>query len=114
MRPQTMIPVLVLVAAAAGLAVPAARAAEQLDGKAVFTAQKCDTCHTVSSVGIKATGKVKAPDLAGAAAKHDATLLASYLRKKADVNGKKHIKPFTGTDEEMGALVAWLQTQKKP
>jgi hypothetical protein len=29
------------------------------------------------------------------------------------VNGKKHIKPFTGTDEEMGALVAWLQQQKK-
>jgi mono/diheme cytochrome c family protein len=113
MRPQTLMPVLVLVAAVAGMAVPGTRAAEQLDGKAVFTAQKCETCHAVSSAGIKATGKVKAPDLAGTAAKHDATLLASFLRKKADVNGKKHIKPFTGTDEEMGALIAWLQQQKK-
>ena len=100
------------------LAVPAAlalstpgRAAEQLDGKKIFLAQKCETCHAVSSAEIKMTGKIKGPDLAGAAAKRDATLLSNYLRRNADINAKKHVKPFTGSDEELGALIAWLQKQ---
>lgn len=101
-------------AAAAALAAAPARAAEQLDGKKIFLAQKCETCHAVSSAEIKATGKIKAPDLAGAAAKRDASVLSSYLRRNADLNGKKHVKPFTGSDEEMGALIAWLQKQVLP
>jgi mono/diheme cytochrome c family protein len=103
------------------LAVPAAtllatpgRAAEQLDGKKIFLAQKCETCHAVSSAEIKATGKIKAPDLTGTAAKRDATLLSGYLRRNAEIGGKKHIKPFTGSDEEAGALIAWLQKQVPP
>ena len=98
-------------AAAAALAAAPAPAAEQLDGKKIFLAQKCETCHAVSSAEIKATGKIKAPDLAGAAAKRDAGVLSDYLRRNADLNGKKHVKPFTGSDEEMGALIAWLQKQ---
>jgi mono/diheme cytochrome c family protein len=88
-----------------------ARAAEQLDGKKIFLAQKCEMCHAVSSADIKATGKIKGPDLTGTAAKRDATLLSGYLRRNADVNNKKHVKPFTGSDEELGALIAWLQKQ---
>jgi len=85
--------------------------AEQLDGKKTFLAQKCETCHTVSSAAIKATGKIKAPDLTGLASKRDATMLSGYLRRNADLNGKKHLKPFTGSDEELGALIAWLQKE---
>jgi mono/diheme cytochrome c family protein len=87
---------------------------KKLDGKQIFLAQKCETCHAVSSAQIKATGKIKAPDLAGAAVAADAAWLARYLRKQ-DKNkaGKTHLKAFTGSDEEMGALVAWLQAQKK-
>jgi mono/diheme cytochrome c family protein len=99
--------------AAALLSTPA-RAAEQLDGKKIFLAQKCETCHAVSSADIKATGKIKAPDLTGTAAKRDATLLSGYLRRNAEIGGKKHIKPFTGSDEEAGALIAWLQKQVPP
>ena len=32
---------------------------------------------------------------------------------KADKNGKKHLKPFSGTDAQLDALVAWLQKQTK-
>ena len=106
-----------LVVAAAAFAVaalagsPAAAAAP--DGKEVFKAQKCDMCHSVSSAGITATSKIKAPDLTDLASKEDPAFLTKFLKKEADKNGKKHIKQFTGTDDELSALVAWLQKQKK-
>jgi mono/diheme cytochrome c family protein len=85
-----------------------------LDGKQIFLAQKCNLCHAVSSAGIQMTMKSsKAPDIAGAVVKKDAQAINNYLRKKTDMNGKKHPKDFTGSDEELGALIAWLQTQEK-
>ena len=45
--------------------------------------------------------------------KEDAGTLTKFLRKEAEINGKKHGKAFTGSDEELGALVAWIQAQKK-
>ena len=68
-------------------------------------------CHSVSSAGITPTSKIKAPDLAGLASKEDPAFLTKFLKKAADKNGKKHMKPFTGSDAELGALVAWLQKQ---
>ena len=65
--------------------------------------------------GIAATvksEKMKGPDLVGLS-KKDAALLNGYLRKTAEINGKKHGKQFTGSDEEIGALIAWLQKQEK-
>jgi|SRR5687768_884782 mono/diheme cytochrome c family protein len=92
-----------------------AQAQKVLDGKQIFLAQKCNLCHSVSPAGIEATTKsekMKGPDLVGES-KRDAKLLNGYLRKTADINGKKHIKQFTGSDEEIGALIAWLQKQEK-
>lgn len=94
----------------------AAEAPKVLDGKQIFLAQKCNVCHTVSSAGVQATtksAKMKGPDLTGVAPKRDARLLNDYLRKKAEINGKKHSKEFTDGDEEIGALIAWLQKQEK-
>lgn len=89
--------------------------AAKLDGKKIFLAQKCEACHSISSAAIKATGKVKAPDLTGLAASLDAAWLGKYLRKQEKTKaGKTHLKAFTGSDEEMGALVSWLQAQKPP
>lgn len=88
----------------------------KLDGKQIFIAQKCSLCHTVSSAAIQATTKsekMKGPDLTGLTPKLDAKLINDYLRKKAEINGKKHGKEFTGSDEEIGALIAWLQKQEK-
>lgn len=113
-----------ILAPLAGLAVAAAftaaprpseAQAKKLDGKQIFLAQKCETCHNVSSAEIKATGKIKAPDLAGVAGSVDATWLAKFLRKQDKTKaGKMHMKAFTGSDEEMGALISWLQQQKAP
>ena len=92
-----------------------ARAQKVLDGKQIFLAQKCNLCHSVSPAGIQATvksEKMKGPDLVGES-KRDAKLLNDYLRKKAEINGKKHGKELTGSDEEIGALMAWLQKQEK-
>lgn len=100
----------------AGPAGGAAETPEVLDGKQIFLAQKCNLCHGVSSAGITATTKsekMKGPDLTGLAAKRDARLLNDFLRKKAAINEKKHSKEFTGSDEEIGALIAWLQKQEK-
>jgi len=97
--------------AAASAAAPA-----KLDGKAIFLAQKCNLCHSVSSAGIERTmksEKVAGPDLTNTAAKEDAAKLAKFLRKEDALNGKKHGKAFTGSDEELGALISWLQAQKK-
>jgi mono/diheme cytochrome c family protein len=94
----------------------AAAAPAKLDGKQIFLAQKCSLCHSVSSAGIERTvksEKVAGPDLTNIAAKEDAGKLAKFLRKEGEVNGKKHGKAFTGTDEELGALIAWLQAQKQ-
>ncbi len=107
-----------LAVAAALLAAPAlspAQTAKTLDGKQIFLGQKCDTCHTVSSAQIKAKGKVNAPDLTGLAGTLDASWLGKYLRKQEKTKaGKGHLKAFTGSDEEIGALIAWLQDQKAP
>ncbi|MFL6235641.1 MAG: c-type cytochrome [Thermoanaerobaculia bacterium] len=91
-------------------------AAPAKDGKQIFLAQKCNLCHSVSSAGIERTvksEKVAGPDLTNLAAKEDAGTLTRFLRKEGDLNGKKHGKGFTGSDEELGALVSWLQQQKK-
>jgi mono/diheme cytochrome c family protein len=92
---------------------PAAGQAK-LDGKAIFLAQKCNMCHSVSTAGIERTmksEKMAGPDLVNV--KEDAATLTKYLRKEADLKGKKHGKAFTGSDEELGAMVAWIQAQKK-
>lgn len=107
---SVVVAVLLLAALYSG---PAAGQAK-LDGKAIFLAQKCNMCHSVSPAGIAATTKsekMKGPDLVNI--KTDAKVLTDFLRKKADINGKKHSKAFTGSDEELGALVAWIQAQKK-
>ena len=97
----------------ASVAVPYDSAAAP-DGKQVFLDQKCNMCHAVSSAGITPTSKIKAPDLAGLASKEDPAWITKFLKKEADKNGKKHIKPFTGSGEELAAVVAWLQKQTEP
>jgi mono/diheme cytochrome c family protein len=93
---------------------PAAGQAAKLDGKAIFLAQKCNMCHSVPTAAITRTTKsekIAGPDLVNI--KEDAAFLGKFLRKQADLHGKKHAKAFTGSDEELGALIAWIQAQKK-
>ena len=87
----------------------------ELDGKAIFFAQKCEMCHGVSTASIEAKSKaMKAPDLVRmVTAEHNARWIADYLKKQADLNSKKHSKAFTNNDEELTALISWLAEQKK-
>jgi mono/diheme cytochrome c family protein len=92
-------------------------AAEAADGQALFLAQKCNTCHGVSSAGIEATTKsekMKGPDLAGVVAEKGEEWTGKYLRKEIDLEGKKHGKEVKLSPEEMARLLAWLKEQKKP
>ncbi len=110
MRTRTAL--LTLLAAAASIAF-AAVPAEAADGKAVFLAEKCNLCHAVSSAGIEATTKseaMKGPDLS-TTGPHDPAALAKYLRQEETMDGKKHKKAFKGTDEDLQALIAWLNEQ---
>jgi mono/diheme cytochrome c family protein len=85
------------------------------DGKKVFTASRCQTCHSVEAAGIEALAKsekMKGPDLTNLHSRLDAEWIAKYLRKKEQLDGKAHRTEFKGSDEELQALVDWLLEQK--
>lgn len=74
--------------------------------------QKCNLCHAVPAAGIEATtksDKMKGPDIKGL--EQDADWIVAYLKKEADIEGKKHMKAATGSDDELKALAAWLKAQ---
>jgi mono/diheme cytochrome c family protein len=88
--------------------------ASAVDGKEIFLAQKCNMCHSVSTAGIERTTKsekMAAMDLINL--DKDAATLTKYIKKETDLDGKKHGKAWTGTDEELGAVVTWILQQKK-
>lgn len=104
-------------------------AASAGDGKKIFTDEGCVTCHAVSAAGItvveseeakkelkeqETEGAKPPPDLSGVGLKRDADFLNKYLRKKTDIEGRKHKKRFKGSDTDREALVAWLLTLKSP
>ena len=86
-------------------------------GKSIFLQYKCTKCHTIESQGIQRDGKPpegkQPPDLSGVGLKHDASWLKKWLSKEVEQNGKKHIKKFTGTDDEFSTLTSWLAGLKK-
>jgi cytochrome c2 len=85
--------------------------ASATDGKDVFLAQKCDNCHTVSSVEITAktdNEKMRGPDLSQVKAR-EAALLVAYLEGEEEHDGKAHRVRFRGSDKELEILVDWLR-----
>lgn len=86
------------------------------DGQAIFEAEKCGTCHSVSTVGIEArmkTGKMAGGDLVGVVtADTDTEWLAAYLKGEAEKDGEAHTKKFAGSDEDLETLIVWLGEQE--
>ena len=83
------------------------------EGQKVFMAQKCNLCHDVSTVGIKAkttSEKMKGPDLVGIST--DGSTLAPYLKGESELNGAKHKKKASCSDDELKALIDWVLAQK--
>jgi len=102
---------LVALALISPIAGTAAVAAE--DGLAVFTAQKCNMCHSVPQAEVVAkmkSEKMKGPDLPGESRESD--WLVSFLKREVQLNDKDHKKEFKGTDEEAQAIAAWLVALK--
>ena len=111
MKKTNLLLILAAVLAAAVLALPAS--AEDAPGKAKFEAAKCNMCHAVSTVGIEAKTKSAAmagPDLVNVEMEADAII--AYLKQETDLDGKKHKKKWTGSDEDAKAIVDWLLEQK--
>lgn len=84
------------------------------DGKALFTSNKCNTCHSVDGAGIaKSNANSKAPDLSAVGAGHNADWFGKYLNKTESLNGKQHMVKFKGSDTDLKTLAGWLAQQKK-
>jgi len=84
------------------------------DAKAIFLAQKCNLCHSLTAASIERTMKSsKAPDLSGVGLERDAAWIEKFITKKVKLNGKDHQKMFTGTDAELKAIAEWLAGMKK-
>ena len=101
---------------AGGLAVATPVSAPELDGKVLFEREKCNLCHANPAVGIEAevkSEKMLGPELPTAEPVEDGELLIGYLRQKEEIDGKKHKKGFKGSDEELGALIAWLESLRE-
>jgi len=85
-------------------------------GRQVFEAQKCNTCHDVSSANIEAkmkSAKMKGPDLTGVGSRLESDWIAKYVRKEVQLEGKDHKKEFNGTDEDLKAMIDWLSEQNE-
>lgn len=91
-----------------------AQAAAPPRGQKVFMEFKCNQCHAIASLGIKATEtEEEAPDLSEVGSKHDAKWIKKYLLKKASVDGRKHEKKFRGKKADLEAVSEWLVSLKK-
>lgn len=85
------------------------------DGKDLFLAEKCDTCHAVKSKGIEASKKNEA-DLS--ALKGDADFLKKFVKKEVgkevEKDGAKkevkHKKGFKGADADLDTIIKWLKS----
>lgn len=116
-----------LAAVAMAALVAAAQAQDKApakDGKAIFEANKCNTCHTVEAQGItkkkadaadakEEKSDKKAPDLSSVGLERKAPWMSKYLMKTEAIKGEKHGRKFRGTPDELATLSAWLETQQK-
>lgn len=87
------------------------------DGKSIFKTNKCDKCHTIESQSIALNGTPPPgklpPDLSGVGLKHKAGWIKDWLLKEEELNGKKHLKKWTGSDDDLTTISTWLAAQKK-
>ena len=96
----------------------AARPFGSSTGKAIFEDNKCTKCHSIESQGLERSGSAPPggklpPDLSGVGLKHTAEWMQKWLLKEEEMNGKKHMKKFAGSEEELKTLTDWLATLKK-
>lgn len=95
------------------LAGAGANKANMPDGKSIFVASSCNTCHSITAQGVQKTGQSTAPDLSGVGLKHNADWIKQWLNKEVAMNGKKHMKKWKGSDADLNTLATWLAGLKR-
>jgi mono/diheme cytochrome c family protein len=83
------------------------------DGKKVFLAKKCDSCHSVKIAKIDGKSK-KVIDLSKVPSKRKSEWVIAYLEKSEKIDGKAHPPKFPGTAAELKAVADWLMSLKPP
>jgi hypothetical protein len=91
-------------------------AAFAADAKELFVSSKCMRCHSIEAQGVAAKPKAgeedEVKDLSKVGNEHTADWIAKFLRKQADLDGKKHKQKFRGTDADLQTLANWLASLK--
>ena len=83
-------------------------------GKAAFLEKKCNVCHTVESQEVEKTSKMAGPDLSDAGnTVESAEWLKGFLLKENESEAGEHKKSWSGTDEQLDAIVGWVMGLKK-
>lgn len=87
--------------------------APKIDAAKMFVDKKCNSCHSIDALKItKTNANSKAGDLSLVGKVRTSDFLTKYLKKEADIDGKKHGVAFKGTDDEFKAMVDWLANLK--
>lgn len=87
-------------------------------GKSLFIANKCMNCHAIESQGIARAGTPppagakQPPDLSAVGEHHTSSWMQQWLMKEETMNGKKHLKKFGGSADELAVLTNWLASLK--
>jgi len=103
---------------ATGVLTSATLKTQSESGKNIFLDNKCNKCHSIESQGIKHTSeppdgaKYPPPDLSDVGNRHNAEWMQKWLHKEVEQHDKKHMKKFTGPDDELKTLTTWLASLK--
>ncbi|MGE5176122.1 MAG: c-type cytochrome [Hyphomicrobiales bacterium] len=97
-------------------------------GQEIFLKYRCNSCHTIASAKIekrKVEGeeeeasaepagakKKQPPDLSDVGLKQKPDWFKGWILRTTLLDGKKHMKRWRGTDEELADLTGWLATLK--
>ena len=98
---------------AAFIALPAVSSAQDIEkGKAVYAANKCQTCHSIAGKGNKKSS------LDGVGAKLSGEDITKWITSpkemeaKLEVKPKVHMKAYKLADDDLKSLVAYMQSLK--
>ena len=78
------------------------------DGKAIFIANKCGTCHSVKSLDMKSGSAAEKNDLSTVGDRVKAAELVTYLKKETKLKDKLHVKKVDISEADMTILTKWL------
>ena len=78
-----------------------------INGKDVFTAQRCSLCHTING-----SGGVLGPDLTAVGTRKNAAWLYEYLPKPQAAKPENKMPPVAVKGQELDDLVAYLLSLK--